>query len=145
MENPIISTGYQTFRFTIPEDMRRTFQETIGKAITDTHSLYFNILAEMGIAGLGVILYLFYVAARSGWRLFRLADDGFLKGLGLGFFLCVIACFLTNVFGDRWSTFQNQGFYWIFWALTERGIFVAREQANTKVEVSNNLRLQPQC
>ncbi len=124
--NPIFGTGFQTFRSTISDMQKTEFMKVIGRAITDTHSLYFNVLAEMGIVGLSLLLYLFYLAARSGWRLFMVARDSYLKGLGLGFFLSVIACMITNAFGDRWTPYELQGYYWMFWAMVERGLMIER-------------------
>ncbi len=126
-QNPIIGIGYNTFRSTIDYEQKETFKEQTGKAITDTHSLYYNTLAEMGIIGIGLLFYLFFLAIRSGWKLFKSATDVFLKGLGLGFFISVIACMITNAYGDRWSSYQLQGYYWMFWALVERGLIITEQ------------------
>mgnify|MGYP001593542332 CR=1 FL=1 len=131
--NPLFGTGYQTFKYTLSEDMLKEFEENIGRKITNAHGIFFEVLAEMGIVGLILLLLLFFLAARSGWKLFRSAGDGFLKGLGLGFFLSVISSVITNLFGDNWSLYQIQGYYWIFWALTERGLILTREQNNPNI------------
>lgn len=130
-DNPVFGTGYRTYLYTLTDELRQEFQENVGMQIKDTHSIYFNVLAEMGIVGLSLLLYLFFLAGRSGWRLFRLAEDGFLKGLGLGFFLSVISCSITNAFGDHWNPYSIQGYFWILWALVDRGLSIVRNQSLT--------------
>ena len=118
-ENPVFGVGYRVYQFTMPE----------GERLRDPHNMYMSFLAELGLIGLSLFLFLFYLAFRSGWRLYRSASDGFLKGLGLGFAACVIGCMVANAFGDRWSFLMLGGFYWVFWGMVDRGqAIVAQER-----------------
>jgi O-antigen ligase len=104
-ESPIFGTGY------------RTFGKLTG---LDTHNEYFKVLAEGGIIGIFIYLWLYFLALRSGWRLYRNADEELLKAFGFGFVCAVVGSIVVNFFGDRWSYLQIGGLYWIFWALVDQ-------------------------
>ncbi|MFH0926945.1 MAG: O-antigen ligase family protein [bacterium] len=93
----------------------------LSSGYKDTHNIYIKILAEQGIIGISIILLIFWLALKSGWKLYKNADDKFLKGLGLGFTACVVATIISNGFGDRWTFLQIGAFFWVFLALVERG------------------------
>lgn len=104
-ESPIFGTGF------------RTYGKLTGM---DTHNEYLKMLAEGGIIGLFIYLWFYYLALRSGWRLYKNADENLLKAFGFGFFCAVIGSIVVNFFGDRWSYLQIGGLYWIFWALVDQ-------------------------
>lgn len=120
LRNPL-GYGFETTRFL-------GFSKNLGQVSRkgDPHNRYIEYLVEMGILGIGIFLYLFYRAFKSGWTLYLKAKDGFLKGLGLGFAATVIACMVANFFGDRWTYEILSGFYWVFWALVVRGNLIAQ-------------------
>ena len=70
--------------------------------------------------GITIYIYLYYLALRSGWELFRTSKEGPLKGLGLGFTACVITNMAANVTHDNWSYLNLMCFYWVFLALVIR-------------------------
>ncbi|MFX0205358.1 MAG: O-antigen ligase family protein [Candidatus Hodarchaeota archaeon] len=111
--NPLFGTGYNTF---------------IGRAGWDTHNQYLKILAEQGLIGITLFLVFIYLAFKTGWQLFKTANDRFLKGLGLGFTACVIASALANLAGDRWTYYNLMGFFWVFLALVVRGNIITENQ-----------------
>ncbi|MFC2061048.1 O-antigen ligase family protein [Elusimicrobiota bacterium] len=120
--NPLIGAGYgvvSTLGFSVQD------REAVYR---DTHNIYVKILAEQGIIGIIILVLLFRLAFKSGWQLFKSADDDFLKGLGLGFAACVIAAVLCNFFGDRWTYHQVGAYFWVFLALVVRGNIITEEQ-----------------
>jgi O-antigen ligase len=86
----------------------------------DTHNIYLKILAEQGIVGFVMLLIIFWISLKSGWQLFKNAQDGFLKGLGFGFCCCVVTLMALNFFGDRWTYLEVGTFFWVFLALVAR-------------------------
>ena len=104
-ENPIFGTGFNAYYFLIG---------------ADTHNVYLKILSEQGIIGFFIYLGLYFFALMSGWRLYRRADEQFLKALGFGFLCAVVGSIVVNFFGDRWTYLQIGGLYWIFWALVDQ-------------------------
>lgn len=119
-ENPFFGVGFNAFGLTVPEG-----------ELTDTHNFYLKTAAEQGVIGLLVLSMVLLLALWSGWRLFRDGGSDFHRGLGLGFFACTIAVMITNVFGDRWSYFMLGSYFWIFWALVDRGRMIAASSAAT--------------
>lgn len=73
-KNPITGIGF------------RTFANLTGM---DTHNVYIKFMAEQGIIGLIINLWLYYLALRSGWRLYRMANEQLLKAFGFAF-LCAV-------------------------------------------------------
>jgi O-antigen ligase len=115
-QNPVFGVGFGGFGFTVPE----------GETLTDTHNFYVKTLSEQGIIGIVLLAFLLLMAFFSGWRLFRNAKTPFHKGLGFGFMGCVLSVMITNMFGDRWSYFMLGSYFWIFWALVDRGILISK-------------------
>lgn len=105
--NPLLGSGFQVIAFS-------------GWKLRSAHNMYVTFLAEMGIIGLALFLYLFYIALKNSWKLYKRSKDNFFKGLGLGVFLSIIVCIVTNFFGDHWTYIQLGGFYWTFLAMTVR-------------------------
>jgi O-antigen ligase len=116
-QNPVVGIGFNTINFL-----------DLGDGFSDTHNIYVKILAEQGIVGFLIFILLFRLALKSGWRLYKNSKDLFLKGLGLGFTLCVIAIMTTNIFGDRWTHFQLGAYFWVFLALVVRGNKIVKNQ-----------------
>ena len=112
-ENPLFGVGYDVF-------------SKIGMK-RDTHNVFLRTLAEQGLIGLGFLLTILVLALKRGWRLYRRADDPLFKGLGLGFFTCVIAVMAGNFFGDRWTPLPLAAYFWVFLGMVERGNVMADE------------------
>ena len=102
----------------------------------DPHNRYMEFLVEMGIPGILLFLYLFFLAFRSGWKLYVASEDKFLKGLGLGFAATVVACIVSNFFGVRWTYVELGAFYWIFWALVVRGNLLVQTSKDKSQEIA---------
>jgi O-antigen ligase len=122
LEHPILGTGY------------RTYAISTG---SDTHNVYLKTLAEQGMIGFMIYLWLYLLAFRSGWRLYKRADEELVKAFGFGFVCAVVGSMVVNFFGDRWTYLQLGGLYWIFWALVDQEnsrIMFAEEKAIEKAE-----------
>lgn len=104
-ENPLVGKGYNTYELLTD---------------WDTHNLYLKTLSEQGVVGFSILIWLYVLAFRSGWRLYRKADEELVKGLGFGFTCAVFGSMVVNFFGDRWTYLQLGGIYWILWALVDQ-------------------------
>jgi hypothetical protein len=80
------------------------------------------------------LLLIFYRAFWSGWRLYKIGNTPFDKGLGFGFLGATIAIIFANMFGERWSYFVVNGYFWIFWGLVDRGILISQSTYKIKDE-----------
>jgi O-antigen ligase len=116
-EQPLFGAGFGAFGFNVAEG-----------ELTDTHNFYIKLLAEQGVIGFGIFLFLLCKALLSGWRLLRDGSSPFQRGLGLAFLACVLSCAVTNLFGDRWSYFALGGYFWILWGATDRGILISQSE-----------------
>ncbi len=117
--NPLLGAGFQVIAFS-------------GWSLRSAHSMYVTFLAEMGIIGISLFLLLFYIALRNAWKLYKTSNDNFFKGLGLGVFISIIVCMVTNFFGDHWTYIQIGGFYWTFLAMTARANIIEEKRISIK-------------
>jgi len=131
--HPIFGIGFRSFENMEFADAPTAYKAT-GRQHTlkNVHNIYLQTLAEMGLVGIIMLFCIFAAAFRSGWRLYKASSENFLKGLGLGFSLCVIASFITNIFGDRWYILLIQIYFWMFWALVERGLIITKAESSLK-------------
>lgn len=113
----IFGTGFDTYEFL----------HRVGE-FGDTHNYYLKVLVETGIVGLLIFLWMLVKAFIAGFRLYREADDPFLKFLGLGFATMLVSVMVANLFGDRWTYLQVSAFLWAFLGCTLRGLLLVKEQ-----------------
>lgn len=125
-QNPVFGVGFGGFQFSVPE----------GVHYTDTHNFYLKMLSEQGVIGITLLLFVLFLAFRSGWRLFKIGKTPFHRGLGFGLVGCIAACIITNMFGDRWSYLVLGSYFWVFWGLVDRGILISQAAGKEEIEKS---------
>lgn len=131
-DNPVFGIGFGGFGFTVPPG-----------TLTDTHNFYIKTLSEQGMIGIVLLLIIFAVALRSGWRLYRSAQNSFHKGLGFGFAGYVLASMIANFFGDRWSYFSLGAYFWILWGLIDRCLLNKKTEQPLQAANTPELSNQP--
>ena len=114
LSSPILGTGYASFQYGSHTDN-----------LSDTHNWFVKVLVETGIAGGLITLVLLLQLLLTGYRLFRRGKDPLYIGLGLGFLLCVVACLIANMFGDRWTYLEITGLLWILAGASVRALMLA--------------------
>jgi hypothetical protein len=67
-----------------------------------------------------------------GVRLFRTAEDPFLKSLGLAFCVVMACVFVVNFFGDRWLYLSVNGYLWVMMACVARAQIIVDQGAVLK-------------
>jgi len=95
----------------------------------DAHNMIVKMLVEMGIPGVAIYLLIYIWSFKSGWRLFRTAPDEFRRALGLALMGCVLANFISNMFGQDWTLLSVTSNYWVLWALAERSLAMLQADA----------------
>jgi len=115
--NPVMGVGFDVI-----------YASGLKYGFKDTHNIYMKVLAEQGLIGIGLFLALLFAAFKSGLRLFRLANDPLLRGMGLGFSAVIISTMTTNLFGDRWTFIQIGAYLWVFMGLVSRGLLLAGDE-----------------
>lgn len=126
-ENPVIGAGFDTYEF----------QHRVGE-YADTHNYYLKVLVETGVVGLMFFLYLLATIMRLGVKLYRTAQDPFLKSLGLGFSLLMTCVFVVNFFGDRWHYIEVNGFLWVMLACVVSGLMIEQQRREEEANQSGN-------
>ncbi len=123
VHDPIFGTGFDTYA-----QMHR-----VG-IYEDTHNYYLKVMVETGIVGFILFLSLLGKAFSLGFRLFRKADDNFMKALGLGFATMIVATAVANLFGDRWTYLQVNGFMWVLLGCVMRSLQLLQQQQEQESE-----------
>jgi putative inorganic carbon (HCO3(-)) transporter len=113
--HPVFGIGFGGFGLAFPEG-----------ELNNAHNYYMNTLSEQGIIGILLFIGILFMALFSGLELFRTGISPFHRALGLGFSAAVIACMITNLFGNRWSYFPVGGYLWVFWGLVDRSRLMSR-------------------
>jgi O-antigen ligase len=116
--NILTGTGFNTY----------AYMHRVDK-YEDTHNFFLKVLVETGVAGLLLFLWLVVKMFRTGYRLFRQAEDPFFAALGLGLAGWMIAAVAANCFGDRWTYFQVAGYMWVLAGLVARAVALENEDA----------------
>jgi putative inorganic carbon (hco3(-)) transporter len=119
--NLLMGTGFNTYTYT-----------THLNGYKDTHNMFVKVLVETGLAGFFLFLWLLAKTFRTGYQLFRQAEDVFLSSLGLGLSAWVISAVAANLFGDRWTFLQVNGFMWVLGGLVFRALSLNAEAAQVK-------------
>ncbi len=130
-QNPVFGAGYEGFKLSGK-----------GEGFFDTHNYFVKKLCEEGIIGLAIFLFCLFKALFSGWKLFKNGKTPFQRGLGLGFFVCVLSVIVSNFFGNRFSYFVMGSYFFIFWALVDSSLMSLDglddgEHAENEVELKN--------
>jgi O-antigen ligase len=110
-ERPIAGIGFYTTPFLQVKSTGFT------QTWTSFHSSYLEQTVETGFIGLALYVAFFLMGIGYGWKLYKVADDKLLQGLGVGFMGCVFGVLGGNVFGSYWNYLNVMAFYWVFLGL----------------------------
>jgi len=116
--SPVIGTGFDTYKYMGRFEMLR-----------DTHNYYLKVAVETGFIGLMLFLWILYKMFQYGFSLYWTAEDPFLRSVGLGVAAMIVAAVVLNLFGDRWTFFQLDGFIWVLLGCAARGHLLEEQSA----------------
>lgn len=137
-ETPVTGAGFAvTTQMTIKLEDNR-FKDYAWRSF---HNNYLQTAVELGVLGLGIFLSLYVLSFIKGWKLYHMAEDGFIKALGLGLMGCTLAILAGNLTGTSWHLFSISGYYWVLVALVVRSIENIRSTSHneTATPQGNNL------
>ena len=83
LESPILGKGYGAFAMLYEEDVALVGSYTAQYQL-GAHSEYLQVMAEMGIVGLGVWIWLNIAFLRYGFRALQTLEDGFYRAIVIG-------------------------------------------------------------
>ena len=125
--NPVLGSGWESFGLAINPDDRI-------HELTDTHNYYIKVLCDRGVAGLLLLLFLLFKAFLSGYKLYRIGNSQFQKGLGFCFLGSILSLVTTNMFGDRFTYFVLGSYFWLLWGLVDVGILLVEQNSEAQLE-----------
>jgi O-antigen ligase len=117
--SPVIGVGWGRM---IP-----AMEPYLGKS-RPPHNLYLETAGEMGIPGLALLLWLFWVPLRTARSMAR--ERGFPRGLAFGVSSALIGFLVANVFGGRFFSFSAAGSISLLAALLFRTRLLPDEEAD---------------
>ena len=82
-ENPILGKGYGAFAMLYEEDIALVGSYTAQFQL-GAHSEYLQVMAELGILGLAVWIWLNFAFLRYGFQALKTLDDGFYRAIVIG-------------------------------------------------------------
>jgi putative inorganic carbon (hco3(-)) transporter len=133
ISSPIVGTGFATFQLGEHVDN-----------LKDTHNWYVKVLVETGIIGLIIAFFLLQQMLAVAYRLFKRATDPLYKGLGLGLFLAICSCIVTNLFGDRWTYLEITAPLWVLVAAAIRAtLLTASEPMIESAQIDSTVPINP--
>jgi putative inorganic carbon (hco3(-)) transporter len=131
--SPVVGAGFGTFQYGHHVDN-----------LKDTHNLYVKVMVETGIIGLIIVLILLQQFLAAAYRLFKQATDPLYRGLGLGLFLAICSCIVTNLFGDRWTYLEITAPLWVLAAAAIRANeFATSEPMTESAQVHTAMAVNP--
>jgi O-antigen ligase len=107
--HPIAGVGFNTYAYL--ELNRRT--DGVTGFYADTHNYFLKVLVETGVIGALFLLWLLGRGIGDGLILFRRSADPLFASIGLGLASWVVASIVANLFGDRWTFLQVNGYMWV--------------------------------
>jgi len=115
--NPVSGTGFDTYG-------------SMGRVggYRDTHNYYIKVLAEMGVIGLLLYLAVLWKMVGAGVSLFRATSDPFWRGIAVGFIAMLGSIIVANLFGDRWTYQQLDGYILVIFGCVIRGQLTIEEK-----------------
>lgn len=112
-EHPLDGVGFTGLEFVLPEA-----GTALGMEVKDSaHNTYLRFLAEMGIFGLLLFLYLLWRCLVLAHAAIRAATTRFDRQIGVGLAAATLALAASCAFGDRFFNILISGNFWILCAL----------------------------
>lgn len=106
-QNMWLGAGFDTYAY------MHLNKRSDGVYYADTHNYFVKVLAETGVVGMCLFLWLLFRMLGESFQLIRHARDPFFASLGLGTIGWIICSIVANAFGDRWTLLQVNGYMWV--------------------------------
>ena len=122
LADPIFGNGFATYQY--------------GQHVANLenpHNWYVQVMVETGLIGLMIALTLVWQMFSMSYRLFKRAQDPLFRGLGLGVFIAMCCCVVSNSFGDRWTYLEIMGMLWVLMGAVVRSTELMGEEVAPEV------------
>lgn len=134
-DNAVLGSGFDTYEYMHLN--KRT--DGVTGYYADTHNYFVKLLVETGVVGFLLFLWLLGKIVSQGFRLFHRSHDPFFQSLGLGIIGWLICAVVANLFGDRWSFLQVNGYMWVIAGLVCRAQELDKSNALASAEAAPSI------
>ncbi len=115
-DHPLDGVGFAGLSEVLPDVGKELGLE---EAVDSAHNTYLRMVAEMGIAGIGLFLYLMGRCLWLAEQGLRCAKTRLDRGIAIGLSGATISMLVTCAFGDRFFNVVIASSYWVLCALAE--------------------------
>jgi O-antigen ligase len=134
VESPLLGKGYGAFAMLYEEDVALVGSYTAQYQL-GAHSEYLQVIAELGIVGLGVWVWLNIAFLRYGFRALKTIDDGFYRSVVIGLMAAEISLMVhftvNNLLNGDAIGIPFWGIYGLLPAVVQ---MAAREKTSSETE-----------
>jgi hypothetical protein len=114
-DHAIEGIGFESLHYVLPQA-----GEELGLHVKDSsHNSFLRLLAETGIFGVGLFLFLFLRIFALAESAIRLSRDRFDRQLGVGLSAATLALIVSCAFGDRFFQIMISGNLWVACAVVD--------------------------
>jgi len=146
-DNPFLGSGIGTYKYNSLRYQARFLEQGQNRSIypyvfaTKTHNEYLQLWAELGIAGLGIFIWLIISYFYYGLRFIKRVKNRYKQGIIIGLMGAVVAVLIDGIFGFPLHLPATIVLFWLALALTIVTIKseVGAEEVNTSKKDSNQI------
>jgi len=135
LRNPLLGIGIGMFPFTVTDFLWFFNMQTFTSGLNDVHNMFIKSAAEMGILGVGALIWFFYIFFRDLIKSYMYSRGQTWSVIILAFLLAALAGFLMNLTTNIFT----KEFTWTIWGLAYAAVLMSTEMENLPAE-SQQLR-----
>jgi len=135
IRNPIIGIGIGMFPVIVTDYLWFQNIQTYTSGMNDVHNMFLKTAAEMGVIGLGALIWFSYFFLKDLWNSYQRSKGQAQSAIILGFFLAACAGVLMNLTANIFT----KEFTWTIWGLAYAAVLMSTEMENLPSE-SQQLR-----
>ena len=135
IRNPLLGIGIGMFPFAVTDFLWFFNIQTYTSGLNDVHNMFIKSAAEMGILGVGALIWFFYIFFRDLTKSFLNSRGQTRSVIVLAFLLAALAGFLMNLTTNIFT----KEFTWTIWGLAYAAVLMSTEMENLPPE-SQQLR-----
>ena len=130
IRNPIFGIGIGMFPVIVTDYLWFQNIQTYTSGLNDVHNMFLKTAAEMGVIGLGALLWFSYIFLKDLWNSYQHSKGKAQSAIILGFFLAVCAGVLMNLTANIFA----KEYTWTIWGLAYAAVLMSTEMNNLPSE-----------
>ena len=139
LDNPILGKGYGAFAMLYEEDVALV-GSYVAQYQLGAHSEYLQVMAELGIVGLGVWIWLNFAFLRYGFQALKRIEDGFFRSVIIGLMTAEISLMVHFIVNNLLNGDAIGVPFWCIYGLLPAVVQIAeRDKDETPHESTNTI------